>query len=122
MQLLAVGLNHMTAPLDLREKVAFPADQIGQAVSAARQWFGQSREAGLLTGLSDEADGVLPQAARIRHDIKITSDLRIRNSIYRYWLDSGLALPTRPHAGASGDGVRRWLVGRRAGAARGPRG
>ncbi|MEC5218413.1 glutamyl-tRNA reductase [Actimicrobium sp. GrIS 1.19] len=40
MQLLALGLNHNTAPLSLREKVAFPADQIGQAVQAARVWFG----------------------------------------------------------------------------------
>ncbi|NEX61268.1 glutamyl-tRNA reductase [Noviherbaspirillum galbum] len=42
MQLLAVGLNHTTAPVALREKVAFPADQIGQAVAAARAWFGRS--------------------------------------------------------------------------------
>jgi glutamyl-tRNA reductase len=41
MQLLAVGLNHTTAPVSLREKVAFPADQIGQAVAAARSWFGR---------------------------------------------------------------------------------
>src|SRR5690606_1854046 len=40
MQLLAVGLNHTTAPVSLREKVAFPADQLGQAVGAARAWFG----------------------------------------------------------------------------------
>ncbi len=41
MQFLAVGLNHTTAPLALREKVAFPADQIGQAVASARAWFGR---------------------------------------------------------------------------------
>ncbi|CAN5890076.1 glutamyl-tRNA reductase [soil metagenome] len=41
MQLLAVGLNHTTAPLSLREKVAFSPDQIGQAVVAARAWFGR---------------------------------------------------------------------------------
>ena len=46
MHLLAVGLNHTTAPLSLREKVAFPPDQIGQAVAAARAWFGQAGEAG----------------------------------------------------------------------------
>lgn len=40
MNLLAVGLNHTTAPVSLREKVAFPADQIGQAVASARAWFG----------------------------------------------------------------------------------
>ena len=42
MQLLAVGLNHTTAPLSLREKVAFPADQISQAVAAARTWLSRS--------------------------------------------------------------------------------
>ncbi|HEY5800939.1 MAG TPA: glutamyl-tRNA reductase [Burkholderiaceae bacterium] len=40
MQLLAVGLNHNTAPVSLREKLAFAPDQIGQAVQAARSWFG----------------------------------------------------------------------------------
>ncbi|MFC3110567.1 glutamyl-tRNA reductase [Undibacterium arcticum] len=39
MQLLAVGLNHTTAPVSLREKVAFAPDQLGQAVVAARGWF-----------------------------------------------------------------------------------
>ncbi len=46
MQLLAVGLNHTTAPLSLREKVAFAPDQIGQAVIAARSWFGRDAVAG----------------------------------------------------------------------------
>lgn len=38
-QLLAVGLNHTTAPIALREKVAFTPDRIGQAVVAARQFL-----------------------------------------------------------------------------------
>ncbi|MBK1890002.1 glutamyl-tRNA reductase [Undibacterium sp. 14-3-2] len=42
MQLTAVGLNHTTAPLSLREKVAFSPEQIGQAVVAARAWFGNN--------------------------------------------------------------------------------
>jgi glutamyl-tRNA reductase len=42
MHLLAVGLNHNTAPVALREKVAFPTDQIGDAVAAARSWFGRT--------------------------------------------------------------------------------
>jgi glutamyl-tRNA reductase len=46
MQLLAVGLNHTTAPVSLREKVAFPADQISQAVASARTWFGRSTASG----------------------------------------------------------------------------
>jgi glutamyl-tRNA reductase len=51
MHLLAVGLNHTTAPVSLREKVAFPADQIGHAVAAARSWFGR----GTASGSTDEA-------------------------------------------------------------------
>lgn len=46
MQLLAVGINHTTAPVALREKVAFPADQLGQAVGAARAWFGRTAASG----------------------------------------------------------------------------
>jgi glutamyl-tRNA reductase len=51
MQLLAIGLNHTTAPVALREKVAFPADQLGQAVVSARAWFGQTA----VPGFTDEA-------------------------------------------------------------------
>jgi glutamyl-tRNA reductase len=51
MQLLAVGINHTTAPVALREKVAFPADQLGQAVTAARTWFGRTAA----SGSADEA-------------------------------------------------------------------
>ena len=39
MQLLAVGLNHHTAPVALREQLAFAPEQLGQAVVAARSWF-----------------------------------------------------------------------------------
>jgi glutamyl-tRNA reductase len=51
MQLLAVGLNHTTAPLALREKLAFAPDQVGQAVMAARNWF----ERGETNARHDEA-------------------------------------------------------------------
>jgi glutamyl-tRNA reductase len=46
MQLLAVGLNHTTAPIALREKVAFSPDAIGQAVVAARQFLVRRDTAG----------------------------------------------------------------------------
>ena len=39
MKLLAVGLNHHTAPVALREQLAFAPEQLGQAVVAARTWF-----------------------------------------------------------------------------------
>lgn len=51
MQLLAVGLNHTTAPISLREKVVFPADQLGSAVVSARSWLGRSET----TSQADEA-------------------------------------------------------------------
>jgi glutamyl-tRNA reductase len=39
MQLLAVGLNHTTAPVSLREQLALAPEHLGDAVSAARNWF-----------------------------------------------------------------------------------
>ena len=42
MHLLAVGLNHTTAPVALRERIAFPPDQIAQAVASARAWFARA--------------------------------------------------------------------------------
>lgn len=41
MQLLAVGLNHTTAPVSLREQLALGPDQLGRAVGSAREWFGR---------------------------------------------------------------------------------
>ncbi|MBC7574904.1 MAG: glutamyl-tRNA reductase [Herminiimonas sp.] len=55
MHLIAVGLNHTTAPVSLREKVAFAPDQIGQAVAAARAWFGRADDVRGQTGGSHEA-------------------------------------------------------------------
>lgn len=42
MQLLAVGLNHTTAPITLREKIAFSQHAIGEAVVAARTFFAKA--------------------------------------------------------------------------------
>jgi len=50
MQLLAVGLNHTTAPVALRERLAFAPEQLGTAVMAARNWFARGDSNG-----SDEA-------------------------------------------------------------------
>jgi glutamyl-tRNA reductase len=50
MQLLAVGLNHNTAPVSLREQLALAPDQLGNAVQSARTWFARYNERG-----SDEA-------------------------------------------------------------------
>lgn len=44
MQLLAVGLNHTTAPVSLREQLAFAPEQVADAVGAARAWFSRGQE------------------------------------------------------------------------------
>jgi glutamyl-tRNA reductase len=46
MQLLAVGLNHTTAPVSLREQLALAPEQLGEAVRAARTWFARFDERG----------------------------------------------------------------------------
>ncbi len=49
MQLLAIGINHHTAPLALRERVAFPLDRIKPALQMLRTaWHPGSSPAGLL--------------------------------------------------------------------------
>ena len=46
MQLVAVGLNHTTAPVSVREQIAFPPERLGDAVVAARAWFKQAAACG----------------------------------------------------------------------------
>src|SRR5450830_55343 len=55
MQLTAVGLNHTTAPLSLREKVAFSPETIAQAVAAARVWFGNNNATATLNNSTEAA-------------------------------------------------------------------
>jgi glutamyl-tRNA reductase len=37
MQLVTLGINHTTAPLALRERLAFPAERIAAAIASLRQ-------------------------------------------------------------------------------------
>jgi glutamyl-tRNA reductase len=46
MQLLAVGLNHTTAPVSLREQLALAPEHLGMAVQAARGWFSRFNSCG----------------------------------------------------------------------------
>ena len=48
MQLLALGLNHQTAPLALRERVAFVPDEVGSAIARLRDRLA-ARDAGHVT-------------------------------------------------------------------------
>ncbi|MDP3671341.1 MAG: glutamyl-tRNA reductase [Telluria sp.] len=70
MNLLAVGLNHTTAPLALREQVAFAPEQLAQAVGAARAWLerhlGAGAEAAILSTCNrTELYAAAPAAADI---------------------------------------------------------
>jgi glutamyl-tRNA reductase len=47
-QLLALGLNHQTAPLALRERVAFVPDEVGNAIASLRNRLA-ARDAGQVT-------------------------------------------------------------------------
>ena len=51
MQLLAIGINHNTAPVSLRERVAFPLEQIKPALGALRTQLAGKRgtEAAILS-------------------------------------------------------------------------
>ncbi|VDH01647.1 hypothetical protein [Eikenella sp. NML96-A-049] len=40
MQLTAIGLNHQTAPLSIRERLAFAAAALSEALRAGRQPHG----------------------------------------------------------------------------------
>ena len=77
MQLLAVGLNHNTAPLSLREKVAFAPDRLGDAIASARAWFGnhtgsdETNEAAILSTCNRTE---LYAANRLRGDSEASID------------------------------------------------
>ena len=47
MQLLCLGLNHTTAPLSVRERVAFGPDEIGPSLHALRDRLAGSGEGAL---------------------------------------------------------------------------
>ena len=94
MQLLAVGLNHTTAPVSLREKLALAPEQLGQAVGAARAWFERIDAHGCVetailstcnrTELyaASQASDSLEASARFLADYHNISDLELRPHLY----------------------------------------
>ncbi len=69
MTLYALGLNHHTAPLDIRERVVFHVERLGEALAEAKQRFGA--EAAILSTcnrtelyLSAAGDGGAQEEAR----------------------------------------------------------
>ena len=57
MQLLAVGLNHTTAPVSLREQLAFAPEHLGSAVMAARNAAGAGGSSGAIIAVPGSAFG-----------------------------------------------------------------
>lgn len=47
MQLLALGLNHTTAPISVRERVAFGPDEIAETITHLIERFGDSSQGGI---------------------------------------------------------------------------
>jgi glutamyl-tRNA reductase len=63
MSLLAVGLNHTTAPVDVRERLAVPREQIGESLSGLLQHASLSEVVLLSTCNRVEVYAVQPDAA-----------------------------------------------------------
>ena len=49
MAILAYGVNYRTAPIELRERVAFPEDALGAALMAVTAAVPEVREAAILS-------------------------------------------------------------------------
>ena len=56
MALLALGINHKTAPLEVREKVAFAPEQLVDALEHARASGRRSRLCALFGGMQARKD------------------------------------------------------------------
>ena len=107
MQLFAIGINHHTAPVALRERVAFPLDQIKPALQTLQNaWF--TRVAGARLGgaapaapphmpIAGVADGPLTEAAILstcnRTEIYCASDDRTASDQAVFWLSHYHNLP-----------------------------
>jgi len=64
MQLLTIGINHHTAPVALRERVAFPIDQIKPALQTFKSlWMGHGTGERSAALLHSSPQAALPEAA-----------------------------------------------------------
>ena len=55
MSVFALGLNHQTAPVDLRGRFAFPLEQLSPALRALVGQFGRPEAGGLVVGAPEVA-------------------------------------------------------------------
>jgi glutamyl-tRNA reductase len=76
MSLLAVGLNHTTAPVDLRERLAFPREQIGESLSGLQERASLSEVVLLSTCNRVEVYAVQPDAPQPDRIVDALAQLR----------------------------------------------
>lgn len=76
MSLLAVGLNHTTAPVDLRERLAVPREEIGESLSGLQQRAALSEVVLLSTCNRVEVYAVQPDAPRPDRIVDALAQLR----------------------------------------------
>src|SRR3990172_7566470 len=70
MNLIIVGLNHRTAPVDIREKLSFPVDSIGEALKKLVTNYGVNEAVILSTCNRVEAAGIVPSIEKGVLEIK----------------------------------------------------
>ncbi|WP_176026189.1 glutamyl-tRNA reductase [Robbsia andropogonis] len=90
MQLLTIGINHHTAPVALRERVAFSIEQIKPALQTFKSiWLGRST-AGPLALFAQPSGGALPEAAILstcnRTELYCATDNRAGQDLAVQWL------------------------------------
>jgi glutamyl-tRNA reductase len=76
LSLLAVGLNHTTAPVDVRERLAVPREQIGESLSGLRQHASLSEVVLLSTCNRVEVYAVQPDAIEPDRIVDALAQLR----------------------------------------------
>lgn len=91
MQLLAIGINHHTAPVALRERVAFPLERIKPALLTLKSaWLGRANTA-------NSGELALPEAAILstcnRTELYCATDERLGHELAVQWLSEQHGVP-----------------------------
>ena len=91
MAILAYGLNYRTAPIELRERVAFPEDTLGSALVEVTQAVPSVTEAAILStcnrtelycAMDPEREAALAEWLAAHRAVPVDE---LQSAIYRYW-------------------------------------
>ncbi|MCY4212186.1 MAG: glutamyl-tRNA reductase [Gammaproteobacteria bacterium] len=91
MAILAYGLNYRTAPIELRERVAFPEDTLGSALLEVTQAVPSLTEAAIIStcnrtelycAIEPEREPVLAEWLAAHRAVPVGE---LQSAIYRYW-------------------------------------